>query len=105
MSRNPFWFAGSHWTPPEIARSFFHSLFGPDFADRQRRIADALKNLHCPLLYVHAKAPPDLQRLQELRPDAMVGQVIGSGHYLMLSVPEQVNAMLDRFLEVVETPL
>jgi len=42
------------------------------------------------------------RRLQELRPDAMVGQVVGSGHYLMLSIPAQVNAMLDRFLEVVE---
>lgn len=32
----------------------------------------------------------------------MVGQVVGSGHYLMLSVPDQVEAMLDRFLELVE---
>jgi len=41
--------------------------------------------------------------LQELRPDAMVGQVVGSGHYLMLPAPDQVNAMLDRFLDSVET--
>lgn len=32
----------------------------------------------------------------------MVGQVVGSGRYLMLSVPDQVEAMLDRFLELVE---
>jgi hypothetical protein len=31
----------------------------------------------------------------------MVGQVVGSGHFLMLSVPDQVHAMLDRFLDVV----
>jgi pimeloyl-ACP methyl ester carboxylesterase len=80
---------------PEFARSFFTSLFGSDYANE-------LKNAHCPLLYIHAKAPSDLQRLRELRPDALVGQVVGSGHYLMLSVPDQVNAMLDRFLEVVE---
>ena len=42
---------------PEIARTFFNSLFGPGFADRQRRIEDHLRTLHCPLLYVHAKAP------------------------------------------------
>jgi pimeloyl-ACP methyl ester carboxylesterase len=89
---------------PETARSFFNSLFGTDFAARERRIAEALEDLHCPLLYVHATAPTDLQRLRELRPAALVGQVVGSGHYLMLSVPEQVNAMLDRFLEMVEAP-
>jgi pimeloyl-ACP methyl ester carboxylesterase len=85
-------------TRPEIARAFFSSIFGAEFADRQRRQADALKDLHCPLLYVHAKAPADLQRLRELRPDAMIEQVVGSGHWLMLSVPDQVNALLDRFL-------
>jgi pimeloyl-ACP methyl ester carboxylesterase len=87
---------------PEIARSFFTSLYGPAFDDRRRRQTEALEHLACPLLYIHAKAPADLQRLQELRPDAMLGQVVGSGHYLMLSVPEQVNAMLDRFLDLLE---
>jgi pimeloyl-ACP methyl ester carboxylesterase len=87
-------------TRPEIARSFFSSAFGAEFAGRQRRQADALKNLRCPLLFVHAKVPTDLQRLRELRPDAMIEQVAGSGHYLMLSVPDQINAMLDRFLTV-----
>jgi pimeloyl-ACP methyl ester carboxylesterase len=86
---------------PQIARSVFHSLFGREFDDRQGRIADALQNLPCPLLYVHAKAPMDLQRLRELRPDATVEQVAGTGHYLMLSAPDRVNAMLDRFLETV----
>lgn len=89
---------------PEIVRTFFSSLYGSDFDDRQRRQADALKGLGCPLLYVRAKAPADLQRLLELRPDAMVGQVVASGHYLMLSVPEQVNSMLDRFLDTLEAP-
>src|SRR5579872_2808605 len=80
---------------PEFARTFFSSLFASD-------CADDLENAQCPLLYVHAKAPSDLQRMVALRPDAMVGQVVGSGHYPMLSVPDQVNAMLDRFLEVVD---
>ncbi len=79
----------------EFARTFFASVFASDYSDD-------LENVRCPLLYIRAKAPSDLQRLLELRPDAMVGQVVGSGHYLMLSVPDQVNAMLDRFVEVVE---
>jgi pimeloyl-ACP methyl ester carboxylesterase len=78
--------------PPAVAQRFFTGLFASDFAD-------ALQDTQCPLLYVHAKAPADLQRLVELRPDAMVGQVVGAGHWLMLSVPDQVNAMLDRFLD------
>jgi pimeloyl-ACP methyl ester carboxylesterase len=54
-----------------------------------------------PLLYVHAGVPADLMRLRELRPDVLVGSVVGSGHWLMLEVPDQVNAMLDRFLQIV----
>ena len=87
-------------TRPEIARSFF-TFFASDSSD----LSDAIKDLHCPLLYVRAKAPTDLQRLLELYPDAMIGQVVGSGHFLMLSVPDQVNAMLDRFLEIVAAPI
>lgn len=55
-----------------------------------------------PLLYVHARVPADLTRLRELRPDVLLGLVVGSGHWMMLEVPDQVNAMLDRFLQIVE---
>ena len=54
-----------------------------------------------PLLYVHASAPAVLARVQELRPDVLLGAVVGSGHWMMLEVPNQVNAMLDRFLQIV----
>jgi pimeloyl-ACP methyl ester carboxylesterase len=54
-----------------------------------------------PLLSVHAQAPKDLDRLKALRPDVLLGSVIGSGHYLMLGAAAQLNAMLDRFLEIV----
>ncbi|HEX9037690.1 MAG TPA: alpha/beta hydrolase [Ktedonobacterales bacterium] len=56
-----------------------------------------------PLLYVHARMPVNLERLRELRPDVLLGAVVGSGHWLMLEVPDQVNAMLDRFLQIVES--
>ena len=79
---------------PEIARSFFASVFSSDHA------GDLLQ-ARCPLLYIHARVPSDLERLAELRPDAVIGRVVGSGHYLMLTAPDQVNAMLDRFLEMV----
>jgi 3-oxoadipate enol-lactonase len=82
---------------PEFARTFFASLFSSDYAAE-------LESVRCPLMYIHAKTPTDLQRLRELRPDAVIGQVVGSGHYPMLTVPGQVNAMLDRFLESVREP-
>jgi len=53
-----------------------------------------------PLLFVHAQVPADLERLKQLRPDAIVASVAGSGHFLTLIVPDQVNAMLDRFLAI-----
>lgn len=83
----------------EIALSFFESVFGSDYEPRQQRYAEALAALRCPLMYVRAKSPANVGRIQELRPEVMVGQVVGSGHYMMLSAAEQLNAMLDRFLE------
>jgi pimeloyl-ACP methyl ester carboxylesterase len=53
-----------------------------------------------PLLFVHAQVPADLERLKQLRRDAIVASVAGSGHFLTLIVPDQVNAMLDRFLTI-----
>jgi pimeloyl-ACP methyl ester carboxylesterase len=55
-------------------------------------------------MYVHATVPVDLARLQQIRPDAIIGTVIGSGHFVMLAVPDQINAMLDRFLAIVASP-
>jgi len=81
---------------PRLVSSFFSSVFASDYAEE-------LQNARCPLLYIHAKAPADLRRLLELRPDAMVEHVVDSGHYVMLSAADQVNAILERFLKAVET--
>lgn len=62
--------------------------------------SDRLQAAKCPLLFVHAQVPADLGRLKQLRPDAIVASVAGSGHFMTLIVPEQVNAMLDRFLDI-----
>jgi len=61
----------------------------------------ALRACRTPLLYVSSTRPrADAARLKELCPQLMCGQVVGSGHFLTLEVPEQVNAMLERFLAV-----
>ena len=54
-----------------------------------------------PSLYIAADEPvprSDIARLRELAPALQVGQTVGSGHFCQLEVPEQVNAMIDRFL-------
>jgi pimeloyl-ACP methyl ester carboxylesterase len=40
----------------------------------------------------------DPSRLQALKPDAHFGMTVGAGHFHQLEVPEQVNAMIERFL-------
>ncbi|RJX30555.1 MAG: alpha/beta hydrolase [Desulfarculus sp.] len=60
---------------------------------------EALRQAACPLLYLaaanHLSEPTEMKKL---RPELITGQVVGSGHFLTLQVPEQANAMLERFL-------
>ena len=61
----------------------------------------ALRNCKVPFLYLAAAAPlADFTRLRELCPKVVIGQTVGAGHFHQLEVPEQVNAMIDRFLVV-----
>jgi pimeloyl-ACP methyl ester carboxylesterase len=63
--------------------------------------ADALRRCEVPLLYLDAGTPnADLVRARALRPELVIGRTIGSGHFSLLEVPDQVNAMLGRFLTV-----
>ena len=43
----------------------------------------------------------DVNRFRELCPQLMVGQTVGAGHFSNQEVPEQVNAMIERFLTIV----
>jgi pimeloyl-ACP methyl ester carboxylesterase len=40
----------------------------------------------------------DAARLRAMKPDLEVGITVGAGHFHQLEVPEQVNAMIERFL-------
>jgi pimeloyl-ACP methyl ester carboxylesterase len=46
-------------------------------------------------------ANPDAIRLRAIKPDLEVGITVGAGHFHQLEVPEQVNAMIERFLRIV----
>jgi pimeloyl-ACP methyl ester carboxylesterase len=43
---------------------------------------------------------PDAVRLRAIKPDLHVGITVGAGHFHPLEVPEQVNGMIERFLDV-----
>ena len=42
-------------------------------------------------------------RLLEIKPDLTFGITVGAGHFHQLEVPDQVNAMIDRFLALIES--
>jgi pimeloyl-ACP methyl ester carboxylesterase len=52
------------------------------------------------LLRTALGANPDGLRLREIKPDLEVGITVGAGHFQQLEVPEQVNAMIERFLAI-----
>ena len=79
--------------PPHIAAPLMRDIFISDHAEK-------LVAAPCPLLYIHGVTPTDVNRLRELRPDALVGAVVGAGHFINMVVPEQLNAMIERFIEV-----
>lgn len=56
-----------------------------------------VRQVRCPVLWVSAH-PDDTVVVRNAFPDAMVGHVVGSGHFVGLEVPDQLNAMIDVFL-------
>jgi pimeloyl-ACP methyl ester carboxylesterase len=59
----------------------------------------AVAALRIPLLHVaRSLGGTDHDHLRQLCPAAFAGRVVGSGHFIPLEVPDQVNAMIARFL-------
>jgi len=73
------------------------SAFANIFADTTKNTAACKVPL---LILMAAQALSDVPRLQALCPHVVIGQTVGAGHFHQLEVPEQVNAMIDRFLTV-----
>jgi pimeloyl-ACP methyl ester carboxylesterase len=85
-------------TSPFVTSSVWEQSIGWDDAD-------ALQRCRVPLLYIDAGTPnADLVRASELQPGMIIGKTVGSGHFSQLEVPDQVNAMLARFLEIAVSP-
>ena len=82
-------------TPQHVLVSTFESLFPWD-RDRARECAQACR---APVLYIEAAHRlADLDLLARLCPQLLTAKAVGSGHFLSLEVPEQVNPMIERFV-------
>jgi pimeloyl-ACP methyl ester carboxylesterase len=58
----------------------------------------AVTRCRFPVAYIAAaRKLADLDRFRTLCPQLMVAQTLGSGHFSPLEVPDQVNAMIERF--------
>lgn len=55
---------------------------------------------HHPVAYIFSVMPLlDLSRFQTLTPQLAIGRTLGSGHFSPLEVPDQINAMISRFID------
>jgi pimeloyl-ACP methyl ester carboxylesterase len=81
--------------PQHVMRSSFQNTleFDGEAAARACRV---------PVLLIDAEVPvPDRARFAAACPQLQTAQTVGAGHFHQLEVPEQVNAMLERFGECV----
>jgi len=61
--------------------------------------APIMREVKCPYLYIDCGQPHlDLDLLRELCPQLVVGKTVGAGHKALQDVPDQINAMLNRFI-------
>jgi pimeloyl-ACP methyl ester carboxylesterase len=81
-------------TPDHVITTMQKTVLGFDAAD-----AAAAATL--PALFILSSQPfTDAATLARLGKNWRVAQVVGSGHFVQLVVPDQVNAMVDRFREI-----
>jgi pimeloyl-ACP methyl ester carboxylesterase len=80
--------------PPDIAAAVMRDMAEFDGAA-------ALAAAAVPVLSIGSAVPANKSAdLRALCPPIVIGQTVGAGHFLQLEVPEQVNAMIERFLEI-----
>jgi pimeloyl-ACP methyl ester carboxylesterase len=61
----------------------------------------ALGEASVPVLSIGSAGPPNSPAdLRRLCPAIVTGQTVGAGHFAHLEVPEQVNAMIEKFLAI-----
>lgn len=77
-----------------------HAALGAMRALLAYRARPAAKQVRQPALFVAAAASQvTSQAVRKVLPQAQFAQVVGAGHFLQLEAPEQLNAMLRRFID------
>ena len=67
--------------------------------------AAALGSATVPVLSIGSAGPANSAAdLRAACPAITIGQTVGAGHFIQLEVPDQVNAMIERFLAVTDLP-
>ncbi|MEA3216740.1 MAG: hypothetical protein QOJ19_2896 [Acidimicrobiia bacterium] len=96
-------FFGPRADPATVAAAVGNALATPSdvaVAEMRHMLADTLsvaKRVVCPVLWVSAQ-PNDTAVVKDAFADVEIGHVVGSGHFVQLEVPEQLNAMMEVFL-------
>lgn len=98
-------FFGPRASPEVVAAAVDNALATPRdvaVAEMRHMLGDtvaAAGRVHCPVLWVSAR-PEDTAVAQRAfsHTDVAVGHVVGSGHFVPVEVPEQLNAMIEAFL-------
>jgi pimeloyl-ACP methyl ester carboxylesterase len=81
-------------TPQHVLASALEGILAWDSAGAAARC-------RVPTLYVASTRPRgDVAGFREACPALVHGQVVDSGHFVQLAVPDQVNAMISRFLVI-----
>jgi pimeloyl-ACP methyl ester carboxylesterase len=78
-------------TPIEVASTELMGLATTDTAALARQVT-------APVLWVTAR-PVNVETLQAMFADLTPAVAVGSGHYLQLEVPDQLNAMIQTFVQ------
>jgi pimeloyl-ACP methyl ester carboxylesterase len=84
--------------PYHAAISVFEKLLDYD-------LTPAARACRVPVAYLAAGVPmieqaSDLERFKTVCPQLIVAKTLGAGHFSPLEVPDQINAMIERFLAV-----
>jgi len=80
--------------PQHVMSSAFEEIFSWD----SDAAAAACK---VPALMINAASPlAQVERFKELYPQLVTGQTVGAGHFHQLEVPDQINAMIERFIAI-----
>ena len=65
----------------------------------------ALRGATVPVLSIGSAGPANSAAdLRQACPAITIGQTVGAGHFIQLEVPDQVNAMIERFLAITDLP-